>query len=88
MDEGRPLQSPPDPPRFHYVTVTVRVHDYPDGTLAVFPGPRGLARYQPDGRVIESKGAHPSRRHPTRGSDDRPIVDPRPIAHKTVSARG
>lgn len=86
--QGRHLQSPPDPHRFHYVKVTVRVHEYPDGTWAVFHGPRCVARYQPDGRVIESQGAHPSRRGPTRGSDDRPIVDPRPIAHKKVSARG
>jgi len=36
------LQIPQDPHRFHYVKVTVRVHDYPDGTLAVFHGPRCL----------------------------------------------
>jgi hypothetical protein len=39
------LQIPQAPHRFHYVTVTVRVHAYPDGTLAVFHGPRCLARY-------------------------------------------
>ncbi|MEK9141873.1 MAG: hypothetical protein AAB308_12550, partial [Nitrospirota bacterium] len=67
---------------------TVRVHAYPNGTLAVLHGPRCLARYQPDGRVIESNDAHPSRRGPTRGSDDRPIVDPRPMVRDKVSARG
>lgn len=36
------LQIPQGPRRFHYVKVTVRVHDYPDGTLAVFHGPRCL----------------------------------------------
>ena len=86
--QGRHLQMPPDPHRSHYVRGTVRVHDYPDGTLAVFHGPRCLARYQPDGRVIESDDAHPRRRGPTRGSDDRPLVDPRPIVRDTVSARG
>jgi transposase len=86
--QGRHLQIPPDRHRFHYVKVTVRVHEYPDGTLAVLHGPRCLARYQPDGRVIESNKAHPRRRGPTRGSDARPIVAPRPIVREKVSARG
>ena len=42
---GLSLQIPQDPHRFHYVRATVRVHAYPDGTLAVFHGPRCLARY-------------------------------------------
>jgi hypothetical protein len=86
--QGRSLQIPPDAHRYHYVKVTVRVHEYPDGTLAVFHGPRCLARYQPDGRVSKSEGVHPSHRGPTRGSGDRPIGDPRPIVHEKVSARG
>lgn len=52
--QGRSLQIPPDPHRFHYVKATVRVHNYPDGTLAVFHGPRCLARYDPAGQVRES----------------------------------
>jgi hypothetical protein len=52
------------------VKATVRVHAYANGTLAVFHGPRCVARYQPDGRVIESKDAQPSRLGQTRGSDD------------------
>ena len=86
--QGRHLQIPPDPHRFHYVKVTVRVHEYPDGTLAVFHGPRCLARYQSDGRVIEPGGAPPGRRGPTHGSGDRPIVDPRAIVREKLSARG
>ncbi len=31
-----------------------RVHEYPDGTLAVFHGPRCLARYRTDGWLIEA----------------------------------
>jgi hypothetical protein len=31
--------------RPHYVKAHVRVHEYPDGTLAVFHGPRPIARY-------------------------------------------
>lgn len=51
--QGTSLQIPPDRHRFHYVKVTVRVHEYPDGTLAVFHGPRCLARYDAKGRVSE-----------------------------------
>jgi len=43
------LQIPPDRHRRHYVKAKVRVHEYPDGTLAVFHGPRRLARYAADG---------------------------------------
>jgi transposase len=86
--QGRHLQIPPDQHRFHYVKVTVRVHEYPHGTLAVFHGPRCLARYQPDGRGIEPDGTHPGRNGPTSGSDDRPIGVPRSIVRETVSARG
>ena len=38
-DRGTTLQILHDPPRFHDVTVTVRGHKSPTGTLAVFPGP-------------------------------------------------
>ena len=43
------LQIPADRHRRHYVKATVRVHEYPDGTLAVFHGPRCLARYKAGG---------------------------------------
>ena len=44
------LQIPPQRHRRHYVKATVRVHQYPDGRLAVFDGPRCLARFDPQGR--------------------------------------
>ena len=47
------LQIPPSPIRPHFVGVTVRVHDYPDGTLAVFHGPRRLARYDQHGNLLD-----------------------------------
>ena len=47
------LQIPPDRHRRHYVKATVRVHEYPDGGLAVFHGPRRLACYAPDGAPLE-----------------------------------
>ena len=51
---GRTLQIPADRHRHHYVKARVRVHEYPDRALAVFHGPRCLARYREDGTPIES----------------------------------
>jgi transposase len=48
---GRCLQIPPDRHRHHYVKIKVRVHEYPDGTFAVFHGPRCLARYETGGTL-------------------------------------
>ena len=42
---GRVLQIPEDRHRHHYVKARVRVHEYPDGRLAIFHGPRRLAVY-------------------------------------------
>jgi len=86
--QGLHLQIPQDPHRFHYVKVTVRVHEYPDGTLAVFHGPRCLARYHADGRLIETEAESPRRKGPTLRSGARPIVDPRATVCATFSAHG
>ena len=51
---GLSLQLPPDRHRHHYVKARVRVHEYPDGTLAVFHGPRCLARYRATGEPIDA----------------------------------
>ena len=51
--QDRSLQIPPDSHRFHYVKATVRVHEHPDGTLAVFHGPRCLVCYDAEGQLIE-----------------------------------
>jgi transposase len=51
--KARALQIPEDRHRHHYVKARVRVHEYPDGGLAVFHGPRRLARYSADGTTIE-----------------------------------
>ena len=48
--EGITLQIPPDRHRCHYVKVKVRVHCYPNGSLAVFHGPRKLADYDAEGK--------------------------------------
>jgi transposase len=51
---NRVLQIPADRHRHHYVKARVRVHEYPDGNLAVFHGPRCLARYDAKGGMMES----------------------------------
>lgn len=53
--EGRVLQIPEQKHRRHYVKASVRVHEYQDGRLGVFHGPRLLARYAPDGVLIEEE---------------------------------
>lgn len=53
--KGISLQIPPDRHRHHYVKASVRVHEYPDGQLAVFHGPRCLARYHADGQTIDER---------------------------------
>ena len=58
--EGRKLQLPPSPARAHYVKANVKVREYPDGTLAVFHGPRRLARYSPEGQEIAQVPTTPS----------------------------
>ena len=49
------LQIPAGRHRRHYVKARVRVHEYPDGTMAVFHGPRCLAQYHADGQPIDSQ---------------------------------
>jgi transposase len=46
------LQLPEQKHRHHFVKATVRVHEYPDGSLSVFHGPRCLARYRAEGSLI------------------------------------
>ena len=49
------LQIPAGRHRRHYVKARVRVHEYPDGTMAVFHGPRCMARYHAHGQPIDSQ---------------------------------
>jgi hypothetical protein len=58
--EGRCLQLPESPVRAHYVKARVKVHEHPDGTLAVFYGPRCLARYRAQEEEIVSSPTTPS----------------------------
>ena len=45
--KGARLQIPAHPARAHFVRAKVRVHEYPDGELAIFHGPRCLVRWRP-----------------------------------------
>jgi transposase len=47
------LQLPESRLRAHYVKARVKVREYPDGTLAVFHGPRLLARYDTAGQLVD-----------------------------------
>ena len=51
--ERRSLQLPPSRLRPHFVKATVRVHEYPDGRLAVYWGPHRLADYDADGTLVQ-----------------------------------
>ena len=53
--EGLKLQIPEDRARYHYVKAKVRVHRHPQGQLAVFHGPRCLARYDASGALEKQK---------------------------------
>ena len=67
---NRKLQIPESPLRPHFVKATVKVHQYPDGGLAIFHGRRCLGRYDNKGVPIgeprvegtKRKAAGPSRR--------------------------
>ena len=54
---GKSLQIPQQTHRQHYVRAMVRVHEYPDGRLALFDGPRCLTRYKADGAPAETISA-------------------------------
>jgi hypothetical protein len=48
------LQLPESRVRAHYVKARVKVREYPDGTLAVFHGPRCIARYDAAGHQTDA----------------------------------
>ena len=50
--DGMRLQLPESPLRHHWVKARVRVHAYPDGMLAIFHGPRRIARYTAEGETL------------------------------------
>ena len=49
--EGLTLQIPQDAYRCNYIKARVRVHRYPDASMAIFHGPKKLADYLPNGDI-------------------------------------
>jgi hypothetical protein len=51
------LQIPESPMRPHFVKARVKVHVYPDGSRALFHGPRCIGRYDQNGAIRDAKRA-------------------------------
>ena len=51
------LQIPESPMRPHFVKARVKVHVYPDGSHALFHGPRCIGRYDQNGAIRNAKNA-------------------------------
>ena len=68
---NRALPIPPSPLRPHFVKAKVRLHEDPDGAVAIFLGPHALARYDAQGRLVETQNQPPEtlprRPPPARG---------------------
>jgi hypothetical protein len=86
------LQLPPSPLRAHYVKARVRVHEYPDGDLAVFHGPRCIARYNAQGEEVPSCASvtpcSPPSRTPRAASGGGPRGPSLTAAARGVTGRG
>lgn len=86
---GRRLQIPKHPARAHFVRAKVRVHEYPDGELAIFHGPRCLVRWQPGEPTLEAEivsVASPAfAPEPSCGRRGRAALAP--SAHRTTEAK-
>ncbi|MGD0187609.1 MAG: ISNCY family transposase [Roseiarcus sp.] len=54
---GHCLQIPASRDRYHFAKATIRVLEYRDGAIALFHGPRQIARFHPDGRLNEGPTA-------------------------------
>jgi hypothetical protein len=52
---GKILRIPQQAHRSSYVRATVRVHEYPDGSLAIFDGLRCLARYDRLAKLLDQR---------------------------------
>ncbi len=52
--KGRSWQIPAQTHRHHYVKATVRMHEYASGRIALFDGPRCLARYDAKGGLLDA----------------------------------
>ncbi len=88
--DGRILQIPEQRHRHHFVKVTVQVHEYPDGTMALFHGPRRLAGYTADGSLIAEENPNPIGRLSPLGGKPGGFVDNAlryPQPHRAINNR-
>jgi transposase len=83
--EGRRLQIPESPVRHHYVQAKVKVHAYPDGTLAVLHGPRVIGRYNGDGVPLAEPA--PVKDSAPKTSKPAPAATKAVLAASSVAAR-
>jgi transposase len=86
--KGLRLQLPQSPLRPHFVKARVRVHHYPDGTYAIFHGPRRLASYDAAGALTDTDNRAASRRAAARPVDlwTTPRVAHNPTGPATTAA--
>jgi transposase len=91
--DSRRLQLPASNARAHYVKVRVKVREYPDGSLAVFHGPRRVAAYTAQGAQIAevptTTSVTPCSPPSRRGlSAPKPAEPPQRRPSLTAAARG
>ena len=94
--DSRRLQLPASQVRAHYVKARVKVREYPDGTLAVFHGPRRIAGYTALGAQIAAvpttpsvtpcSPAAPPRRRPSLTAPARGVTGPGQVGTKKRSS--
>ena len=65
---GKVLQIPQQQHRQHFIKARVRVHEYPDRNLAIFHGPRCLARYTSDGQLLDTERTTRRKRKPRKAA--------------------
>jgi len=81
--EGQRLQIPESPVRHHYVGARVKVHAYPDGTIALLHGLRVIARFTGAGEPIATTPAPKDRKAPAPTS-----VAPRSVPSRRGLEKG
>lgn len=83
---GTRLQIPADKHRHNYVKTKVRVHEYEDGSLALFHGPRKLAAFNEYGEEFQKDEVYNNTR-PDPVSHD---LQPRPplVSHSQIECHG
>jgi transposase len=79
---GLHLQLPESRLRPHFVKTTVRVHEYPDGTTAVFLGPHRLAGYTAQGEEVVADAVAPRADKPSSAASKPPATRARARAHE------